>query len=243
MRYAKLDDTTIEQILAKAKNDLKKLVNKNSITINLNPELKANISVLFTPTAWIKMQLLVSKTDDEIAWHCVVDRQDPTTFIISDILLYPQTVTGVTVTTDDTEYNKWLMGHPDEIFFRLRGHGHSHVNMGTNPSGTDDNLQNGILTNLKDNDYYIFFIINKKGEMWVNVYDFMSNMIYETKDIDVDILTNDISLTTWITTEKQKFFTKQTYNTPVAFTPGFSNYRVDKDGFSVYEDPRDIMRY
>lgn len=143
---------------------------------------KERPKVVFTDTAWNKMTALVDACNKEVAWHGIVNK-DKSTYTIQDILIFPQSVTGATVTTDDTEYSMWLAEQPDEVFNNIRFHGHSHVNMGVSPSGVDDTYQQNILENVQD--FYIFLIINKRGSMWCTIYDVEDNVAYDTHDIDV----------------------------------------------------------
>ena len=122
-------------------------------------------TVLFTEMAWQKMQTLIREFDKEVAWHGVAERcEEKDTYLISDILVYPQEVTGSTVTTDQNEYEMWLMKQEDDVFNNIRMQGHSHVNMSTSPSSVDLNLYDGILSQLDSDMFYIFMIYNKRGE-------------------------------------------------------------------------------
>lgn len=79
--------------------------------------------VLFTPDAWRKMQALVSDFDKEVAWHGVAYRGEDDSkdeYYITDILVYPQEVTGATVNTDQEKYEMWLMSHDDDVFNNIR---------------------------------------------------------------------------------------------------------------------------
>ena len=145
------------------------------------------IKVNFTTEAYNKMMTLVDGFSSEVAWHGIVKRIDECTFRITDILVYPQTVTGVTVNTDQSEYVKWLYGLPDEIFTNLMFQGHSHVNMGTSPSGTDLNDMYELIENLDDDDYYIFMIWNKRREFDIRVVDMAKNVIYSGADVQVSV--------------------------------------------------------
>ena len=88
-----------------------------------------------------------------MAW-CAERCEEKDTYLISDILVYPQEVTGSTVTTDQNEYEMWLMKQEDDVFNNIRMQGHSHVNMSTSPSSVDLNLYDGILSQL-DSDMFI----------------------------------------------------------------------------------------
>lgn len=148
-------------------------------------------ALYFTPMAWVKMQLLIKNFDKEVAWHGIATRgEDPEKdeYIISDILVYPQTVTSTTVETDQAEYEKWLCDLPDDVFNNLRMQGHSHVNMGVSPSGVDTTHQGKILQQLDEDMFYIFLIWNKPGASWIKIYDFAKNAMFETADVDIHIV-------------------------------------------------------
>lgn len=142
-----------------------------------------DISISMTPAAYLKMLSLVAEFTSEVAWHGTVERNG-NHFSIKDIFVYPQVVTGVTVTPDQVEYTNWLYDLPDEDFNALRFHGHSHVNMTTSPSGTDIQFQTDMLAKLTDDDYYIFVIWNKRGDFTFRVYDLATNSMYDNSDID-----------------------------------------------------------
>ena len=124
-------------------------------------------TVYFVQSAYRKFQALVKEFDKEVAWHGIAYRgkdESKDEYYITDILVYPQEVTGATVTTDQNKYQTWLMNHDDETFNNIRMQGHSHVNMGVTPSGVDENLYESILAQLDDTMFYIFMIWNKKND-------------------------------------------------------------------------------
>lgn len=159
-------------------------------------------TLYFTETAYQKQLALVNHFNIEVAWHGVAQRgPDPEKdeYIITDILCHPQTVSSVTVTTDQEEYQNWLYGLDDDVFNNLRMQGHSHVNMGVTPSGTDTSLYDKYLEQLDDTMFYIFLIWNKKGEQTVWIYDMAKNIKFETADVNVQILHNGDGLTQFVT--------------------------------------------
>lgn len=109
-------------------------------------------TVFFTPDAWAKMVTLLREFDKEVAWHGVARRgenEEANEYIISDILVYPQTVSGASVEMDTEEYAKWIMDNAeDDRFNNIHMQGHSHVNMAPNPSSVDLNHQEEILNML-----------------------------------------------------------------------------------------------
>ena len=126
---------------------------------------------------WMLMQ---ENSTKEIAWHGLV-RKEGNDYTIYDILMFPQTVTAATVTTDDTLYSTWLTQLPDEQFDHLRFHGHSHVRMGITPSGTDLTYQHHLIRDVKD--YYIFGIFNLNYDVNLCLYDVVNNVLFESADI------------------------------------------------------------
>jgi len=159
--------------------------------------------VYFTSDAWTKMIALIQEFSDEVAWHGLARRSnDPVGYVIYDILVYPQEVTGATVNTDQEKYQSWLMAHDDDVFNNIRMQGHSHVNMGTSPSAVDTTHQEKILDQLDDDMFYIFMIWNKRFESYVKVYDLAKNTLYENGDVSVKLLDGGIGLDAFIESAK-----------------------------------------
>lgn len=167
--------------------------------------IKREATVYFTELAWLKMQTLIREFDKEVAWHGIAKRGDDASkdeYYITDILVYPQEVTGSTVTTDQAKYQTWLMTHEDDVFNNIRMQGHSHVNMGTSPSPVDTALYDRILEQLDDKMFYIFMIWNKKGDKTIKIYDMAKNILFETSDCKVEILDDGTGLEKFITDAK-----------------------------------------
>ena len=145
--------------------------------------------IKFSDAAAQKTKELVRHFSTEVAWHGSVERTSDTEFFIKDIFVYPQKVTGTNVETDQAEYELWLAKLDDEIeggIETIRMQGHSHVNMGVSPSGTDTTHQLKIAETLGEDDYYIFLIINKKGDVYAKVFDAKTNTVYEDSDITIE---------------------------------------------------------
>lgn len=147
-----------------------------------------NVVVWLTPEAYMKTLALVTNFSDEVGWHGTVSRIKENEFIIEDIFVYPQEVTGSTVNTDQEVYSDWLYKLNDEEFSKLRMQGHSHVNMGVSPSGVDSNHRQKILEQLDSDMFYIFMIWNKSLSIHTIVYDMERNVLYEDKDVEVKLL-------------------------------------------------------
>jgi hypothetical protein len=151
----------------------------------------------FSPEAFVKMYALIDNFSTEVAWHglCYRDTVQSNRFIIYDILVYPQEVTGCTVTPGQKEYEDWLYDDLTDVEFAdLKMHGHSHVNFSPSPSGTDTEYQKGKLKDVCDDDFYIFIICNKDMCSWVRIYDKANNVLYHTSDIDIVISSVDCDI-------------------------------------------------
>lgn len=166
----------------------------------LDKETKIRPKIIISTTAGLKMTELVRNCTKEVGWHGFVERTNSDTFIITDIVVYPQTVTGTTVNTDELEYAQWLMQLSTEDVKKMRFQGHSHVNMGCTPSSVDIDLYNKYLTNLTDDDFYIFFICNKRAEIHALLYDLKTNTKYTSSDIDI---IKETDMSKWYDTVKE----------------------------------------
>lgn len=155
--------------------------------------IKRDATVFFTKLAWQKMQALIKDFSKEVAWHGLAYRgeEGKDEYFITDILVYPQEVTGAEVKTDQAEYETWLMTQEDDVFNNIRMQGHSHVNMATNPSSVDNSLYERLLEQLDDTMFYIFLIYNKKGDKTVKIYDLAKNILFETSDVTVKVLDDE----------------------------------------------------
>lgn len=177
----------------------------NSGSINFSYKYNNNlkgpkVEILISLEAHCKINTLVTNAQEEIGFHCLVKKLSDYSYFIYDVLVYPQTVTAVTVTTDELEYASWMMNLDDDTFNDIRVHGHSHVNMGVTPSATDNNFYNKILSTLDEGAFYIFMIVNKKGDMNIWFYDYSKNVIYESQDITYNVILNENStLNQWYT--------------------------------------------
>jgi len=161
--------------------------------------------VFFTKKAWDKQTRLINEFSDEVGWHglCRRDAEDDARFIVEDLLVFPQEVTGASVYPTQEEYQEWNNDLPDNLLPLVRYHGHSHVNMGTTPSSTDEKWQQDMLGRLNgdgltgkgldayleslgDTYFYVFMIWNKKGEVNARIYDMQNNCYYSEKEVVIE---------------------------------------------------------
>ena len=159
----------------------------------MKPMSASKPTLVIKPLCYTKMRQLVLQSGDEIAWHGFVKR-DGMVFTLYDIIMYPQYNSAATTKSDEEEYSKWILRQYDfDNFCDMKMHGHSHVNMACSPSTTDMQFRENILKNLKKDSFYIFMIMNKQGSYTVELYDYVTGMIYDTTDIT--IYTDDPELT------------------------------------------------
>lgn len=188
--------------------------------------MKANL--YFMESAWLKIQKLVQGFDIEIGWYGVANRveDEENAYCVTDILVYPQNITATTVDMDTDKCAEWFFeNREDERFDNIHFQGHSHVNMSTSPSGVDLGHQQDILDMLDDEGFYIFLIINKKGEKNLKIYDMEKNVLFEQKDITVSII-EEIGIENFLE-EAKKIAVKKTApvtTTPNAYSGAYNGY-------------------
>ena len=156
--------------------------------------------IYFNAVAWAKTFALARGADTtECAINGFVFRSG-NDFLIEEVSVYPQVVQPAFVTDDDARYVEWLLEIPEEKANRIRFQAHSHVNMGVTPSKTDDDTW--FDTASMSPDYYIFMIVNKRGEFSIFLYDNETNTIYDKEDLVIDIVDDGgMPLTMWYATE------------------------------------------
>lgn len=142
-------------------------------------------NIFITPGAYVKMRKLVDDTTTEIGWYGTVTKYPGLNevYVIEDIIVYPQRVTGATCVQDDNKMFEFEMSLTTEQVNHKRFHGHSHVNMGVSPSGVDEQFYQDILSQV--NDYFIVTITNKRNEYTVRFYDMENNILYSDLPIRV----------------------------------------------------------
>lgn len=184
----------------------------------------------FTDLAWMKMQALIREFDKEVAWHGIAFRvsDESDEYCVTDIVVYPQEVSGTTVEMDTEKYAEWIEENiEDERFCNIRMQGHSHVYMTVSPSSVDLGHQEAILDQLTDDMFYIFVIWNKKGDSNIKIYDLKKNVLFENGDIDVSILADGYGIASFVSDAKVKVKEKYTYN----------NYSKNKTTTPSYTTP------
>lgn len=132
-------------------------------------------TVFFAAAALAKVHHIVSTCTTEVAWFGLVDELDDGDFLITDIYIPEQEVSAAAADIDAAAIAQ-LVHRYNIDSYKLRYHGHSHVNMSVEPSSTD---QHHIEDYLEHYDWFIRTISNKRGEMRVDLFDKRSGFTYQ----------------------------------------------------------------
>jgi hypothetical protein len=130
--------------------------------------------VLITPEAYRNMCLYVEIAQKEVGWMGTVSRTADGDFLIEDTFLLEQLVHSTETELASEDIGKLTMRLIDsgadglEKANKLRFWGHSHVRMGTSPSGTDERTMERF--GREGMPWYVRGIFNKEGRGEFTVY-------------------------------------------------------------------------
>lgn len=138
--------------------------------------------ILISKAAYDMMFYIVDEAPDEFGWLGLVEREGMN-FLISEVYMFEQEVSGVTVDIEDRPDN-----NPIGKFFletiqaggaakanKIRVWVHSHVNMGVTPSGHYGQGSRGDLCQMyqfgqNGSEYFIMGIANKQGNFRFEIF-------------------------------------------------------------------------
>ncbi|HEY9775970.1 MAG TPA: hypothetical protein V6C81_19560 [Planktothrix sp.] len=132
--------------------------------------------ILMTPAAYQKQCVYIDLAPKEVGWMGTVKLLPSGNFLIEDTYLLEQQVSAV-----ETELSKdgierlsieLIENYPDgvEMVNKMRFWGHSHVFMGTSPSGTDESTMTRMGADGTGINWYIRGIFNKLGRAEFTLY-------------------------------------------------------------------------
>lgn len=136
-------------------------------------ELDSNVPrVLISRLAYNKMWHYVDVADKEVGWLGTVV-ENGNDFLIQDVFLLKQEVgqTETEITLDGlAEFGQEILSKPNgtEIYNGIRFWGHSHVNMGTDPSSQDEEQME--VFRESEHPFFIRGILNKNGRMEFTIF-------------------------------------------------------------------------
>lgn len=168
---------------------------------------KDKVFVTFSMKAYIKMRDLVDRFSSEVGWFGFIDKISDLEYHITDICVYPQLVTGATVKETN---ESWDDDMSIEQIKRRHFHGHSHVNMAPNPSGTDMKHRADQIELVKSDSFYFFMITNKSCAWTAVLFDLANNTVYDTDDILIDVDLGDGEMLSDFVDETKKRIKQQT---------------------------------
>lgn len=186
-------------------------------------------TVYITTQAYTKMRMLVDKTTTEIGWYGTVTKVPGLTgvYVIEDIIVYPQKVTGATCEQLDNKMFEFEMSLTTDQVNHKRFHGHSHVNMGTTPSGVDEQFYHDILTQVTD--FFIITVTNKRNEYTTRVYDMEHNILFT--DVPITVIDDEgLELDLWYEESKKQL------EEPTVVNRYYGNDLVKHEQLSVIDE-------
>lgn len=186
-------------------------------------------TVYITTQAYTKMRMLVDKTTTEIGWYGTVTKVPGLTgvYIIEDIIVYPQKVTGATCEQLDDKMFEFEMSLTTDQVNHKRFHGHSHVNMGTTPSGVDEQFYHDILTQVTD--FFIVTVTNKRNEYTTRFYDMEHNILFT--DVPISVIDDEgLELDLWYEESKKQL------EEPVVINRYYGNNLVKHEQLSAVDE-------
>lgn len=136
--------------------------------------------LIYTSKAFAKLIDYLNTTHAktyEFGFMGLVEKREDN-YIVQDVEIHPQLCKTAFYETDDAKFPEWLnttYPRPDQRKL-IRLQGHSHVNMQTSPSGTDEEQILKLVDQVQD--YYIQLIINQKLVNTCNIYSKELNLIY-----------------------------------------------------------------
>lgn len=186
-------------------------------------------TVYITTQAYTKMRMLVDKTTTEIGWYGTVTKVPGLTgvYVIEDIIVYPQKVTGATCEQLDDKMFEFEMSLTTDQVNHKRFHGHSHVNMGTTPSGVDEQFYHDILTQVTD--FFIITVTNKRNEYTTRFYDMEHNILFT--DVPISVIDDEgLELDSWYEESKKQL------EEPIVVNKYYGNNLVKHEQLSVIDE-------
>ena len=135
--------------------------------------VKNGPTIRFSQVCWQKMWALVHACDIEISWMMILATEEERKaagatepYYFSDVYVVDQECDGTNTDMEEGAVGELVNQLMNENIDpgRLKGYGHSHVNMGVSPSGKDEQCFERLQL-----EPLISIILNKKGEMYLRL--------------------------------------------------------------------------
>lgn len=138
-------------------------------------------TLYYTEKVWAQLRYIIDTCPQEVGWVGMVESEGILDYIVTEIFLLEQEVSGVTTEIGEDAMTKLAMKLIDEgkDTSKLIYWGHSHVNMGVAPSVQDEAQVDEYIEHCP-----IFFrgIYNKQRESKVDMFDTESNCVHQCID-------------------------------------------------------------
>lgn len=162
---------TPRPIFREPEGPLKPHYNRPRAELIFEPEAP---TIFITPDAYKRMCLYVELAPKEVGWLGTISQRPDGDFLLEEVYLVEQEVTSVETELSTVGSEKLVLellegGDPglDKVN-KLHFWGHSHVRMGTSPSGTDESTMQRFAR--EGHEFYIRGIFNKLGRGTFDVY-------------------------------------------------------------------------
>jgi hypothetical protein len=139
--------------------------------------------IVIAREAYAKMWLYVDIASEEVGWMGTAEQTPDGNFYIDKVFLLKQEVTGVETEMSNeglSELATELLSSGDQglkDWDNLRFWGHSHVRMGTSPSGTDERTMR--MLEEAQHPWFIRGILNKLGRIEFTLFLYEENLVVE----------------------------------------------------------------
>lgn len=190
-------------------------------TVNVNPvKRRFPPHLLFTPTAWVKLERIMDVCSSNVLFHGFVKHPSDKSYVVYDLLPIPQYVENCTNYLDKKSYQAWRKEitenwraktvHQDgeEPPIYLLGELRTHGSIYDTDTETEA-LFHKFAEEAPADGFYTYVICDKQGRTRYVIHDKRYGMIYDSKDtpITVDITKMELFAETVlknITTKKTK---------------------------------------
>lgn len=183
--------------------------------------VRQDATLLIEPVALYKMQAYIENCDKEIAWLGDVVRTADGDYYCREVYLLHQDVASATAELQPKD----LVVFAEEIGMdnmeNIKMWGHSHVNMGTSPSGQDVTQMELFRNN--GFPWYIRVIANKKGRLEATLFDWEHGFIITDMHWDIHYAAEYPAIEEIQEEIKEKVRAK-TYCTPSTYVRGYQTY-------------------
>lgn len=189
--------------------------------------------IQFSHVALFKQGQYVKQSDEEVSWMGFARQEKPMLYVVEDVILMPQEVSG---TSTDIDPEAWFELEKElgaDRMQLIRFWGHSHVNMGVNASGTDEETMATLSVGA---DWFIRAICNKKGEMKCSIFIYKENISFhdcswssppdQKHDKECELIGKELE-----DKVRKKTWVVKKFGSPTVYGIGYDKWNPDKQKY------------